>query len=105
METESPSLFLPYIQRPRKRKNSMRMLQYEQSIAMNGGKSRKKWLPRLERVIHGIIKEEWLRLMLIASGWSHGQMSRPMAANRIPRDRKSTRLNSSHVAISYAVFY
>src|SRR5690625_5577919 len=28
----------------------------------------------------------------------------PQATPRSPRDRKSTRLNSSHVAISYAVF-
>src|SRR5215831_3976774 len=28
----------------------------------------------------------------------------PMAAHCIPRDRKSTRLNSSHLGISYAVF-
>src|SRR5690625_6229565 len=27
-----------------------------------------------------------------------------LAVHRTPRDRKSTRLNSSHVAISYAVF-
>src|SRR5437660_9274706 len=31
---------------------------------------------------------------IVVSGLGHGQ----------PRDRKSTRLNSSHVAISYAVF-
>src|SRR6266702_7645061 len=30
--------------------------------------------------------------------------SRPGRPGRRPRDRKSTRLNSSHVAISYAVF-
>src|SRR5215510_16233940 len=29
---------------------------------------------------------------------------RPIASIRQPQDRKSTRLNSSHVAISYAVF-
>src|SRR6267378_7159822 len=29
---------------------------------------------------------------------------RSRAARRVPRDRKSTRLNSSHVEISYAVF-
>src|SRR5690625_7630301 len=41
--------------------------------------------------------------------WSNGQMVRPLrppqsaSMGSIP-DRKSTRLNSSHVAISYAVF-
>src|SRR5215813_15043541 len=38
----------------------------------------------------------------------HGRGCRPAggpgAAGRWPRDRKSTRLNSSHVRISYAVF-
>src|SRR5690625_5354355 len=33
-----------------------------------------------------------------------GRLLRPKADGRSARDRKSTRLNSSHVAISYAVF-
>src|SRR5690606_42029179 len=33
-----------------------------------------------------------------------GQFDRAVDANHIIRDRKSTRLNSSHVKISYAVF-
>src|SRR5207253_3465057 len=32
------------------------------------------------------------------------QQKRPIAIAQFPVDRKSTRLNSSHVAISYAVF-
>src|SRR2546430_6186829 len=32
------------------------------------------------------------------------QVARPRRAERHPRDRKSTRLNSSHSQISYAVF-
>src|SRR3712207_7815052 len=34
----------------------------------------------------------------------HGAARRPRPAPRRPRDRKSTRLNSSHANISYAVF-
>src|SRR5690625_7022676 len=34
-----------------------------------------------------------------------GQWARPWAREPVRTDRKSTRLNSSHVAISYAVFY
>src|SRR3712207_8295860 len=33
-----------------------------------------------------------------------GPRARPPVAGRAPRDRKSTRLNSSHANISYAVF-
>src|SRR5690625_3353578 len=41
---------------------------------------------------------------LVASGvWRAEQTARPNT-QFVPRDRKSTRLNSSHVAISYAVF-
>src|SRR5690625_5871560 len=35
--------------------------------------------------------------------WTQGEDYRPLYAS-LDRDRKSTRLNSSHVAISYAVF-
>src|SRR5437870_8386905 len=42
--------------------------------------------------------------LLCAAGWRRCSGScRPAAAKNL-RDRKSTRLNSSHVAISYAVF-
>src|SRR5438874_11219152 len=46
----------------------------------------------------------------ISTGQSSGPIARTGVADeaevglRIPRDRKSTRLNSSHVEISYAVF-
>src|SRR5699024_11481085 len=37
--------------------------------------------------------------------WPHADpTSSPVDSSREPRDRKSTRLNSSHVSISYAVF-
>src|SRR5207253_6194973 len=44
---------------------------------------------------------------LLASDAVHEDMARPsrdVGPDEIKRDRKSTRLNSSHVAISYAVF-
>src|SRR5215475_14880999 len=34
----------------------------------------------------------------------HASKFRPVSARPVSRDRKSTRLNSSHVKISYAVF-
>src|SRR6266571_484485 len=40
-------------------------------------------------------------------GWppcARGRFARHNAAPSVPRDRKSTRLNSSHMSISYAVF-
>src|SRR5690625_4251592 len=44
--------------------------------------------------------EENLEMLAVAETWDNGKAIRePLAA-----DRKSTRLNSSHVAISYAVF-
>src|SRR5436305_9305042 len=41
-----------------------------------------------------------------SSGWARRTFARPRCERRAPRtsDRKSTRLNSSHVRISYAVF-
>src|SRR5437870_10595757 len=40
--------------------------------------------------------------------WDLADLARPVAVGNLPgqigKDRKSTRLNSSHVAISYAVF-
>src|SRR5690349_23432132 len=33
------------------------------------------------------------------------QLARPLVENELQRDRKSTRLNSSHVENSYAVFF
>src|SRR5437870_7371211 len=39
---------------------------------------------------------------LVASGT--GEQAAPQVGERLVQDRKSTRLNSSHVAISYAVF-
>src|SRR5207253_7538085 len=38
------------------------------------------------------------------SGWPHPDANWPEWAEQFGKDRKSTRLNSSHVAISYAVF-
>src|SRR5690242_21474016 len=37
-------------------------------------------------------------------GGGHGHHARPPGTPRRSRDRKSTRLNSSHMSISYAVF-
>src|SRR5207253_4793999 len=59
-------------------------------------------LPRLGR--RGVINISGARargFVILAGGFASGvvQLARPGA-----RDRKSTRLNSSHVAISYAVF-
>src|SRR5690606_42011788 len=45
------------------------------------------------------LQRHWMRLLRSGHPW------RPAVADhRHPRDRKSTRLNSSHVKISYAVF-
>src|SRR5690606_41578728 len=52
-------------------------------------------MPALEAV-HQLLQEERLR-QVIHRHWTQ-------AAQRIDIDRKSTRLNSSHVKISYAVF-
>src|SRR5256885_9697758 len=35
---------------------------------------------------------------------AHSGLQAPVPADRLPVDRKSTRLNSSHLVISYAVF-
>src|SRR3712207_8119147 len=36
--------------------------------------------------------------------WDYGSMALAMLGISVPKDRKSTRLNSSHANISYAVF-
>src|SRR2546426_1749070 len=40
----------------------------------------------------------------IRRGYDERQVAEPAARDRAPIDRKSTRLNSSHLVISYAVF-
>src|SRR5690625_1686042 len=60
-------------------------------------------LPGFERRLLGLKAGDRERFhMLPVDGFGH---PRPDNVQRVPRrDRKSTRLNSSHVAISYAVF-
>src|SRR5438045_7522717 len=41
---------------------------------------------------------------LSASGWHTAAMTMAVIARKVVGDRKSTRLNSSHLGISYAVF-
>src|SRR5690625_6948769 len=72
-------------------------------------------LSRLERLVHGAVNEVRIEHGLPAIAWNDtlsfiaAAHSADMAANDFfghegSEDRKSTRLNSSHVAISYAVF-
>src|SRR5205807_3147499 len=50
----------------------------------------------LDRVLHG--------RPIVAGGAVGSATTAPTGAGRLGRDRKSTRLNSSHLVISYAVF-
>src|SRR5699024_10263204 len=78
------------------------------SIAGLGEHSRRRWVP-LERAVEGGRVERMFRdyftesgdirfaTYLVADAFAHAVLGRAV-------DRKSTRLNSSHVSISYAVF-
>src|SRR5690625_5340824 len=57
----------------------------------------------LADIIHFRLNKVQLYIQKHAILWSHIPENFPFF-NRIKGDRKSTRLNSSHVAISYAVF-
>src|SRR5207253_9194354 len=75
-----------------------------------------RWNDRLSLDISeelaSIIEESWAREDLIPPYYIYVKMAyhlsqearAGLAQFSIPKDRKSTRLNSSHVAISYAVF-
>src|SRR3989442_9179674 len=58
----------------------------------------------LDRVIFKVVPEEGARMIALQTG--DADMVLLPAPAQLPalRDRKSTRLNSSHVRISYAVF-
>src|SRR5205085_10744080 len=43
-------------------------------------------------------------LLEVVGGQEHGRAVLPKRSDLVPQDRKSTRLNSSHSQISYAVF-
>src|SRR5207253_10944939 len=58
---------------------------------------------------HGLIPSDAAAALAVVGTPAHGGRSVPSVgrdrrAAGVPTDRKSTRLNSSHVAISYAVF-
>src|SRR5256885_13001121 len=59
---------------------------------------------RLEYPIHGLQKIVAVRLNLQAHEVGAQQSIDKLALPRTNADRKSTRLNSSHLVISYAVF-
>src|SRR6266540_6230264 len=46
----------------------------------------------------------WRTMILVSSGCALMASSTPFSAINFAADRKSTRLNSSHITISYAVF-
>src|SRR5439155_5357263 len=88
-------------------------------VALDPGVLRRPYLLRSDLAVLQIIKDQLgtrpvyfststgnypdqlgLSLYLVGEGLVRRVVARPVA----PRDRKSTRLNSSHVAISYAVF-
>src|SRR5437899_10230371 len=52
----------------------------------------------------GIGDASFAPLVRAATQWGKPLLETARAAERIPEDRKSTRLNSSHLGISYAVF-
>src|SRR5947209_250419 len=51
---------------------------------------------------HFTVSNSWLVLALVR--WENDVRHRPAIQQEIAQDRKSTRLNSSHANISYAVF-
>src|SRR4051794_41906466 len=51
-----------------------------------------------------ISTRELLRGTSVSVEWFHSDFKNLVARNNVARDRKSTRLNSSHPSISYAVF-
>src|SRR5205807_8479909 len=55
-------------------------------------------------MLAGRLPERGLRDAIIVATRRYAKRQETMIASRSPRDRKSTRLNSSHLVISYAVF-
>src|SRR5690625_6073998 len=67
------------------------------------------WDPETDHIwlleVNTRISESHTDLFLKVDGASHHEVATDLSLGERPRiDRKSTRLNSSHVAISYAVF-
>src|SRR5206468_12720178 len=62
--------------------------------------TRKEWLQRLDRVAGDLN----VLLVLVAIGLATLDATMLFSQRLLDRDRKSTRLNSSHDQISYAVF-
>src|SRR5690625_5977883 len=58
----------------------------------------------VQKPLHILTKRECQILQLLADGKSNRLVAETLYISE-KTDRKSTRLNSSHVAISYAVFY
>src|SRR5207249_10763525 len=73
------------------------------SATRNSRMARGFAFPRLRRSSHfrSALKFSSRRLRGILRAFCNASSA---ASGRMPRDRKSTRLNSSHVSISYAVF-
>src|SRR5690625_6982019 len=67
------------------------------SAQTGSGKTAAFMLPAIQRVLQA-------RQQAAAASSPAAAEAAPAGAPRAGRDRKSTRLNSSHVAISYAVF-
>src|SRR5258705_13726101 len=57
-----------------------------------------------KRIAIGVENDLWLVLHLMIAGRLHWRPPQASLAGRGNLDRKSTRLNSSHLGISYAVF-
>src|SRR5256885_4147065 len=68
----------------------------------------KGFTPCAAAAVHGVTgpsARKWLgRYLAEGEAGLHDRSSRPKRSPRRIRDRKSTRLNSSHLVISYAVF-
>src|SRR5438874_9953112 len=60
--------------------------------------------PAIDRHDIKIVADQWSRDWLASEALDHTENALTQAANNVAADRKSTRLNSSHVEISYAVF-